>query len=118
MPILARAPRSLALELTPPEVAAACAHLPGRVFFDTAREDFCRRVARAQEYIAAGDIYQVNLSHRFSAEWEGDAFAFYEALRHYSPAPYGAFLEFDGRAILSTSPESFLKISGRAIRTR
>jgi len=38
MPILARAPRSLALELTPPEVAAACAHLPGRVFFDTALE--------------------------------------------------------------------------------
>jgi aminodeoxychorismate synthase component I len=80
--------------------------------------EFCRRVARAQDYIAAGDIYQVNLAHRFAAEWDGDAFTFYEALRHYSPAPYAAFLELDGRAILSASPESFLRISGRAIRTR
>jgi len=60
----------------------------------------------------------VNLAHRFSADWEGDPFAFYEALRHYSPAPHGAFLRLDGRGVLSTSPESFLKMSGRAIRTR
>jgi aminodeoxychorismate synthase component I len=83
-----------------------------------AREDFCRLVARAQEYIAAGDIYQVNLAHQFTAPWQGDTFAFYEALRHYSPAPHAAFLELDGRAILSASPELFLKMSGRAIRTR
>lgn len=85
---------------------------------EMAREDFLRRVARAQDYIAAGDIYQVNLAHRFSASWDGDAFAFYEALRHYSPAPHGAFLQFDKRSVLSTSPESFLRMSGRAIRTR
>lgn len=82
------------------------------------REEYCRMVRRAQEYIAAGDIYQVNLAHRFSGRWSGEPFAFYESLRHYSPAPYAAFLELDGRAVLSTSPESFLKISGRAIRTR
>ena len=85
---------------------------------EMAREDFLRRVARAQDYIAAGDIYQVNLAHRFSASWDGDAFAFYEALRHYSPAPHGAFFQFDERSVLSTSPESFLRMSGRAIRTR
>ena len=82
------------------------------------REQFCGMVARAQEYIAQGDIYQVSLSHPFFAPWHGDAFSLYEALRHYSPAPNAAFLEFDGRAILSASPESFLKMSGRAIRTR
>ena len=54
------------------------------------RERFCGMIARALEYIAAGDIYQVNLAHRFTAEWRGDAFAFYEALRHYSPAPHAA----------------------------
>lgn len=81
-------------------------------------EDFCAMVRRAQEYIAAGDIYQVNLAHRLAAEWRGDVFPFYEALRHYSPAPFAAMLELDGRAILSASPESFLKMSGRAIRTR
>jgi aminodeoxychorismate synthase component I len=83
-----------------------------------AREHYCRMVARAQEYIAAGDIYQVNLAHPFTAPWNGDAFAFYEALRHYSPAPYGAYLDLDGRRILSTSPESFLRMSGRTVRTR
>ena len=75
-------------------------------------------VRRAQEYIAAGDIYQVNLAHRFTAPWRGDAFSFYEALRHYSPAPHAAYLALGGRALLSSSPEHFLKMSGRAIRTR
>ena len=81
-------------------------------------EKFCAMVARAQEYIAAGDIYQVNLAHRFTAPSQGDPFAFYEALRHYSPAPHAAYLALGGRAILSASPEQFLKMSGRAIRTR
>jgi len=72
------------------------------------RADFVRRVKRAQEYIAAGDIYQVNLSHRFSAPWKGgEPFAFYEALRRASPAPHAAFLALHGRSVLSSSPELF-----------
>ncbi|MEY2598872.1 MAG: aminodeoxychorismate synthase component [Verrucomicrobiota bacterium] len=83
------------------------------------REVFCAMVRRAQEYISAGDIYQVNLSHEFRAAWPGGApWAFYEALRHYSPAPYGAYLDQGSRFLLSTSPELFLRISGREIRTR
>ncbi len=82
------------------------------------RERFCHMVERAIEYIAAGDIYQVNLAHRFTAPWQGDSFAFYEALRHYSPAPYGAYLDLGDRQILSTSPESFLRMSGSSVRTR
>lgn len=82
------------------------------------RERFCAMVARAQGYIAAGDIYQVNLAHRFTAAWNGDAFAFYEALRHYSPAPYGAYLDIGGRQVLSSSPECFLRMSGSMVRTR
>jgi anthranilate/para-aminobenzoate synthase component I len=82
------------------------------------REKFLAMVRHAQEYIAAGDIYQVNLSHRFASEWSGEPWAFYEALRHYSPAPNAAFLDLGGSVVLSTSPESFLKMSGRAIRTR
>jgi aminodeoxychorismate synthase component I len=82
------------------------------------RDHYCAMVARAQAYIAAGHIYQVNLAHRFTAPWRGDAFAFYEALRHYSPAPYAAYLDLGGRQILSTSPESFLRMSGQTIRTR
>lgn len=228
MPLLLRTPRPVALDLSPVEVAARCQHLPGLVFFDSARtsgegadlsivaacpveiirghlhhdaarlraalearaitaraddglphgfaaghveyegalcfgiyEDalifrhadqswhefgdlrsrlrepapvsflprphftdhlprvrFCEMVAQAQRYIAAGDIYQVNLAHRLSAEWRGEAFAFYEALRDYSPSPFAAYLALDQRRVLSSSPESFLKMSGRAVRTR
>ncbi len=82
------------------------------------REEFCAAVLRAQEYIAAGDIYQVNLSHRFESAWSGEPWAFYDALRHYSPAPHASFIQLGGRAVLSASPESFLKMSGRAICTR
>lgn len=84
------------------------------------REDFIARVERAQAYIAAGDIYQVNLAHRFTAPWPegGDPFAFYEALRRCSPAPYAAFLSLNERAVLSSSPELFLKIDDRRICTR
>jgi len=84
------------------------------------REDYIARVERAQAYIASGDIYQVNLSHRFSARWpEGDdPFALYRALRRCSPAPYAAFLSLAGRAVLSSSPELFLEIAGRRVRTR
>jgi para-aminobenzoate synthetase component I len=84
------------------------------------REHYCRIVRRAQEYIAAGDIYQVNLAHRFSAHWDegADPFAFYETLRESSPAPYGAYMALGQRAVLSTSPECFLTMSGDAICTR
>lgn len=106
----------LASQLRPPEAAPAPAG--PRFQAEMAREDYMQRVARAQEYIAAGDIYQVNLAHRFSAAWSGELFALYEALRHYSPAPFSAFLELADRGVLSSSPESFLRMSGRAIRTR
>jgi aminodeoxychorismate synthase component I len=84
----------------------------------TAKEDFVAMVSRAQEYIAAGDIYQVCLAHRFQARWEGDAWSFYETLRSASPAPHSAFIDLGGRQVASASPECFLKMSGRRIITR
>ncbi len=87
---------------------------------DVSKEGFCDLVSRAQEYIAAGDIYQVNLSHRFEAQLSEnlDLFPLYEELRDRSPAPFSAFCRLDGCEILSSSPEEFLSISGRTIRTR
>ena len=83
------------------------------------QSEFCNWVEKAQEYIRSGDIYQVNLSHRVEAAWPGgEPWAFYEALRHYSPAPYGAFLRQQGRTVLSSSPELFLKFAGPSVRTR
>lgn len=85
---------------------------------DVGAPEFCEMVERARQYIAAGDIYQVNLSHQFRAEWKGDPFAFYEILRRCSPAPYAAYMELGARAILSSSPESFLDMGGRQVCTR
>jgi para-aminobenzoate synthetase component 1 len=82
------------------------------------KSDFENMVRIAQEYIAAGDIYQACLAHSFEAEYLADAWPFYEALRHYSPAPYAAFLDLAGTQVASASPECFLKLSGRRIVTR
>ncbi len=82
------------------------------------REKFTSGVARIKEWIAAGHIYQANLSQTFTATVSGDLFALYETLREASPAPMAAYLKLDGREILSSSPETFLKISGRGIETR
>ena len=84
----------------------------------TARSQFIAGVARIKDWIAAGHIYQANLSQGFVATVTGDLFSLYETLRDASPAPMAAYLKLDGREILSSSPESFLKISGRGIETR
>ncbi len=82
------------------------------------RGKFTSGVARIKEWIAAGHIYQANLSQAFVAEITGELFPLYETLREVSPAPMAAYLNLDGREILSSSPEAFLKISGRGIETR
>jgi len=85
----------------------------------TTREEFLVGVGRIKDWIAAGDIYQVNLSQTYQASLcGGSLFGLYEALREASPAPMAAWLSLGGREVLSSSPEAFLKISGRAIETR
>jgi len=85
----------------------------------TDRDAFLRGVARIKEWIAAGDIYQVNLSQAFVAGVGGGSlFGLYQELRMASPAPMAAWLALDGKEVLSSSPESFLTITGRAIETR
>ena len=82
------------------------------------KEGYIRAVLRAKEYIAAGDIYQVNLSQRFTAEISTPPFALYKTLRTLNPAPFAAYLKFGGVTVISSSPERFLRISGRSVETR
>jgi para-aminobenzoate synthetase component 1 len=77
-----------------------------------------RAVERAVEYIRAGDIFQVNLSQRLSADWDGDPFALYARLRESSPAPFMALVRLGGAEIVSASPERFLSVRGDRIETR
>jgi para-aminobenzoate synthetase component I len=80
--------------------------------------DYLGAVRRAKEYIAAGDVYQVNLSHRLKGEWRGRAWPLYERLREVSPVPYGAYLDLGEGKVLSASPELFLRLDGGRVETR
>jgi para-aminobenzoate synthetase component 1 len=84
------------------------------------KDSYRAAIHRALEYIAAGDIYQVNLSQRFEAPFAGDPFEAYLELRRRSPAPYAAYLNLPEVRVLSSSPELFLKLDPqtRMVRTR
>ena len=77
-------------------------------------------VARVRDYIVAGDIFQANLSQRFEACLTEPPFELYRRLRRHNPAPFAAYLDFDGLAVLSASPERFLRLDRdrRSIETR
>ncbi|MDY6863280.1 MAG: aminodeoxychorismate synthase component I [Thermodesulfobacteriota bacterium] len=82
------------------------------------KKKYLNTIIKAKEYIAAGDIYQVNLSQRFSVSCDIPPFDLYLRLRKINPAPFAAFLNFDNVKILSSSPERFLRISRDHVETR
>jgi anthranilate synthase component 1 len=75
--------------------------------------DFEAIVRQAKESIAAGDIYQVVLSQRFSAQVGVDPFTVYRALRHVNPSPYMFFVRMGERSIVGSSPEMLVRVEGR-----
>ena len=82
------------------------------------RSDYEDAVQRAIDYIRAGDVFQVNLSQRLSAPWEGDPFALYARLRAESPSPFAALVRLGDVDVVSASPERFLSRRGDCIETR
>lgn len=81
---------------------------------------FAGAVDRIKEYIAAGDIYQANLSHRFRTRFRKDPFRLFLGLRQAAPAPFSAFLDGGDFAVVSMSPERFLHLNPetRRVETR
>jgi len=83
------------------------------------RAEYLASVRRVVEYIHAGDVFQVNYAHEFRAPFRGDPLALYLALRASNPAPFGAFVDLGGAcAVLSTSPELFLRRRGPGVATQ
>jgi para-aminobenzoate synthetase/4-amino-4-deoxychorismate lyase len=73
-------------------------------------ENFRSEIEQIRAYIAAGDTYQVNYTYRLHFQTYGSALSLYLALRRRQPVPYGAFIHLpDGSAILSLSPELFIR---------
>ena len=81
-------------------------------------EEYMKAVNRVREYIAAGDVFQVNLSQRFEADLKIPPYELYKRLRAVNPAPFASYLNFPGIAIVSASPERFLKVQSDLVETR
>lgn len=73
--------------------------------------DYSVKFAQIQDYLHAGDCYQINLAQRFTADYSGDTWCAYKRLREANRAPFSGFLRLHSGAVLSLSPERFLSIS-------
>ncbi|SKA87596.1 aminodeoxychorismate synthase, subunit I [Clostridium sp. USBA 49] len=82
------------------------------------KEEYINTVNKVKEYIRNGDTYVLNLSQRFTCDCKRKPYEVYKDLRHINPAPFSAFMNLDEFAILSSSPERFLKIKDRLVETR
>ena len=92
---------------------------------DQSRERYIEQVRRCQEYISAGDIYQANLSHRFTIDSPTSfdrademAAGLYQRLRNMNPSPFSALLSLDQVRLISSSPERLVRLNGCHVETR
>jgi len=82
------------------------------------RADYMAGVRRTQQYIAAGDVYQLVLASRFSGRHELDPFQAYRALRLINPSPYMYYCALGDVAVVGSSPEALVKLNGRRAQLR
>jgi para-aminobenzoate synthetase component 1 len=93
--------------------------LNGEMRPDLSPGDYQQAFVRIQHYIQAGDCYQVNFAQRFRAQCQGDPWTAYCALRAACPTPFSGFQNLpEGGAVLSLSPERFVKVSDGHVETR
>ena len=85
---------------------------------DQSADSYLQSFSRIQQYIQAGDCYQVNLAQRFRARCQGDPLSAYQRLRTACPTPFAAYLESTDYALLCLSPERFLRVADGQVETR
>lgn len=83
-----------------------------------AEDDYKAMVARAKDYIVAGDIFQVVLAQRFTCPFELPPLALYRALRRVNPSPFLYFLDLPGFAIVGSSPEILVRVRDGEVTIR
>jgi anthranilate synthase component 1 len=96
---------------------------PAKITFEppvsnTTPEEFEGMVAKAKEYIRAGDIFQVVLSQRFESAFPLPAFALYRSLRRVNPAPFLCYLDFEDFQIVCSSPEILVRVRDGKVTIR
>ncbi|HEY7865173.1 MAG TPA: aminodeoxychorismate synthase component I [Psychromonas sp.] len=82
------------------------------------KSQYADKFADIQEYILAGDCYQVNLAQRFQASYHGDEYQAYQALLAENRPPFAAFIRLPAQAIISLSPERFIKLHHNIVETK
>lgn len=85
---------------------------------NVSKEEFVEKVERAKEYIAAGDIFQVQISQRLSLETRSDPFDIYRTLRRVNPSPYMFYLKYGNLHVVGSSPEVLVRLEGSRVETR
>lgn len=80
--------------------------------------EYARRVGICREHLLAGDIYEVNFTHRFSRPYRGDAWELFRETARINPAPFSAFLDGGDLFVVSASPERFFLKSDRSMSCR
>ena len=103
---------------TPPRENGGFSGSGSRWTSNFTRPEYESAVRRIREYIASGDVYQVNLSQRFEVEFQGDGYSLFRTLYRLNPAPFFAYVHAGGHRIVSTSPERFLLRNGDRVETR
>lgn len=81
------------------------------------REKYCQMVNNAKEYIKEGDIFQVVLSNRLAADFEGSLFDVYRVLRTLNPSPYMFYFSGDAIEVAGASPETLVKLEDKKLLT-
>jgi para-aminobenzoate synthetase component 1 len=82
------------------------------------KQAYSDKFTQVQHYLLSGDCYQINLAQRFSAQYQGDEFDAYCALRTANQAPFSAFMRFEEATILSISPERFLQLHDNKVQSK
>ena len=87
------------------------------------RDDYIAKIEKVRDYIAAGDVYQINFTMKYNFSFSGDPVAFYRDLRRKQPVSYGALIHSPANAdpgfdLLSLSPELFFRREGKQVWTR
>jgi para-aminobenzoate synthetase component I len=112
--LVARLDRSIATELTSPEQDAN----PAKLQFLTTGAEYQQSILQAQKYIQAGDIFQANLSLRFSTQTDLNPWQIYQQLQQINPSPFASYWQTPWGAMMSCSPERLVQLQHQQATTR
>ncbi|HEY5958068.1 MAG TPA: aminodeoxychorismate synthase component I, partial [Polyangiaceae bacterium] len=105
--------------LTSPAAPRAASELRTGTFSSGfTRATYMSAIESIKDYIGRGHVYQVNMSQRFQATFEGDPFDFYARLYQRNPAAFFSYINAGDHQIVSSSPERFIQLDGSAVETR